>query len=171
MSATAAKRPRLRGRVAEAVAALGRKGLSVSVAESCTGGMLAALITSVPGSSKCFRGGVVAYANDVKTGLLGVKASTIKRCGAVSEETAEEMARGVRERLASDLGISITGIAGPGGGTVEKPVGTVYVAVASARGAVSRRFAFSGSRDMIRRESAREALEMLIGGLATGRGN
>lgn len=136
---------RLRERLGEAVfgeetdtlegvvlAGLVARGLRIATAESCTGGSVAALLTSVPGASRAFVGGVVAYDNAVKERLLGVPAETIYEHGAVSEETVRAMAEGVRERLGADVGVATTGVAGPGGGTPEKPVGTVWVAVATA---------------------------------------
>lgn len=103
------------------------KNLTISCAESCTGGLVAKNITDVGGCSRVFYGGVVSYANEVKENVLKVSPSTLEMYGAVSENTAKEMARGVRELCKTDIGISTTGIAGPDGGTVEKPVGTVYV--------------------------------------------
>ena len=109
------------------VSLLINKNLTISSAESCTGGLVAKKITDVGGCSKVFYGGVVSYANEVKEGVLKVDHSTLEKYGAVSENTAMEMARGVRELCKTDIGISTTGIAGPDGGTAEKPVGTVYV--------------------------------------------
>lgn len=106
------------------------KKLSLSTAESCTGGGIAALITSVPGSSDYFKGGIVAYSNEVKMSLLDVSAETLEMCGAVSRETVVEMAKGAMKRLKTDCAIATSGIAGPGGGTPEKPVGTIWIAVA-----------------------------------------
>ena len=106
------------------------KKLSLSTAESCTGGGIAALVTSVPGSSEYFKGGIVAYANEVKEELLGVRSETLVAYGAVSRETVVEMAKGAMNRLKTDCAVATSGIAGPGGGTPEKPVGTVWIAVA-----------------------------------------
>jgi len=103
------------------------KKLTISCAESCTGGLVAKTITDVGGCSEVFYGGVVSYANEVKENVLKVRSSTLEKHGAVSENTAKEMAKGVRELCKTDIGISTTGIAGPGGGTAEKPVGTVYI--------------------------------------------
>lgn len=111
---------------------LRKKGLSLSTAESCTGGYVAHLVTSVPGSSDYFKGSVVAYANDVKQALLGVQADTLKQYGAVSEQTVREMVSGTIHLLKTDLAVSISGIAGPGGGSPEKPVGTIWMAVGNS---------------------------------------
>jgi nicotinamide-nucleotide amidase len=138
------------------------RGLTVATAESCTGGLVAATLTSVPGSSGYVRGGVVAYADDVKTAALDVPAVTIADHGAVSEETAQAMAEGVRRRFAVDLAVSVTGIAGPEGGTVDKPVGLTYIAVATSGGTTTRRYLWSGDREVNRRDSTRAALEDLI---------
>jgi nicotinamide-nucleotide amidase len=141
--------------------------LKLAVAESCTGGMLGERITSVPGSSDVFLGGVIAYHNDVKKTLLGVRAEDLDRYGAVSEEVALQMARGVRERTGADVGISVTGIAGPGGGTPEKPVGLVWIAVHSSD-TKARRFHVVGDRAEIRQRAAQAALEMVRRTLAKG---
>lgn len=139
---------------------LARRGWRVATAESCTGGMLAERMTGVPGASAWMLGGVIAYDNSVKTAELGVDAALIEEHGAVSEPVARAMAEGVRRRLSADVGVAITGIAGPGGGTDAKPVGTVFVAVASGRCDV-RRMMFPGDRAMIRQFSAAAALNML----------
>ena len=114
-------------------------GLKLAVAESCTGGLVGERLTNIPGSSDVFLGGVIAYHNDVKRKLLGVRAEDMERFGAVSEEVALQMAAGVRERLGADVGVSVTGIAGPGGGTPEKPVGLVWIAIHGSD-AKARRF-------------------------------
>ena len=148
--------------IAEDVGRLLRsKGLTVSVAESCTGGRLGDMLTDVPGSSDYFLGGVISYSNDAKVGLLGVNSKTLKAKGAVSEEVAIQMAAGARTKLGSDIGIGITGIAGPAGGTPTKPVGLVYVAVSSIESSECSRNVFRGSRSSIKDQSARKALEML----------
>ena len=106
------------------------KKISLSTAESCTGGSIAALVTYVPGSSEYFKGGIVAYSNEVKVNLLGVSSSTLEKQGAVSRETVVEMAKGAMKTLKTDCAIATSGIAGPGGGSKEKPIGTVWIAVA-----------------------------------------
>lgn len=138
---------------------LAERGLTLALAESCTGGLVGSRITDVPGSSRYLRGGVVAYANEAKEAQLGVAAATLARHGAVSEETAAEMARGARRLFGADLGLAITGIAGPDGGTAEKPVGTVCFALASADGVVSRRYKLWGTRDWVKILSSQVALD------------
>jgi nicotinamide-nucleotide amidase len=142
-------------------------GLKLAVAESCTGGMLGERITSVPGSSEVFLGGIIAYHNDVKVRALGVRAEDIERHGAVSEQVALQMASGVRERMGADVGVSVTGIAGPGGGTPEKPVGLVWISV-DVSGAKARRFHVGGDRAEIRQRAAQAALEMVRRALSNG---
>jgi nicotinamide-nucleotide amidase len=137
------------------------RGLKIAVAESCTGGMLGERITAVPGASDTMLGGVIAYADAVKENHLGVRLETLQAHGAVSEETAREMAAGVRERFGADVGVSITGIAGPGGGTPEKPVGTVCMAVSAGAAARTVRVQMLGDRDEIRRRSAQAALNLI----------
>lgn len=151
------------GRLAERLLALRQVGgFTVATAESCTGGLVGALITAVPGSSAYYLGGVVSYANSAKTSLLGVDAATLDRFGAVSEETAREMAIGARLGLGADFALSITGIAGPDGGTVEKPAGLVYIGVATPRGALVRRHLFAGDRRAVRAQAAAAALRWLV---------
>lgn len=140
------------------LAALGSRGLSLATAESCTGGMVAAAITDIPGASAVFVGGVVAYSNDVKQSLLHVPATTLATCGAVSAQTALDMARGATDALGADCAISITGIAGPDGGSAQKPVGTVWFGFA-IRGAVTAELAhFDGNREVIRQAATVWAL-------------
>ena len=134
---------------------------TLATAESCTAGLLAGRITDIPGSSDYFDRGVVTYSNRSKTELLGVPEDTIEKYGAVSKETAEAMALGIRRKAGVDYGVSVTGVAGPGGGTKEKPVGTVFIAVASADGIVSRKFSMARDREINRRRSVYAALEML----------
>jgi nicotinamide-nucleotide amidase len=145
--------------------ALRDRSWHVAVAESCTGGLLLTRLTDVPGSSAWVTGGVVAYANSVKTGELGVPLSLIEAHGAVSEPVAEAMAEGVRRLLGAEAGVGITGIAGPEGGTRDKPVGTVVIAVAAGRAAV-RTHSFLGNRDVVRRFATTAALDMLRRALA-----
>lgn len=135
--------------------------LTIAVAESCTGGLLGARLTSIPGSSDVVLGGVIAYANEVKSGLLGVREADLREHGAVSEPVARQMAEGVRERLAASIGISITGIAGPGGGTADKPVGTVWIAAAFSDGTRTRLLRLLGDRDEIRRRATQSSLELV----------
>ncbi|HPE86462.1 MAG: competence/damage-inducible protein A [Candidatus Cloacimonetes bacterium] len=135
--------------------------LTVSVAESCTGGYIAALLTALPGVSECFLGGVVAYKNEVKCALLNVNPDTIDMQGAVSEAVVIQMAEGVRNRTGSDFAIATSGIAGPGGGTDAKPVGTVWIAVAGKNGVTAKSFFFGGNRERIIIQSAAAALNYL----------
>jgi PncC family amidohydrolase len=137
------------------------RALTVAAAESCTGGLVADAITDVSGSSEYFRGSIVAYANEAKTALLDVPDDILAAHGAVSAQVARAMAEGARTRLGTALGVGVTGIAGPGGGTDEKPVGLTYVAVADAKGVDVRRFAWSGDRSANKIASAQAALEML----------
>ena len=140
---------------------LTRDSLTLAVAESCTGGIVAKRMTDLPGSSTYFRGGVVAYADRVKVELLGVEEAVLVESGAVSEAVACDMARGVADRLNTDIGVGVTGIAGPGGGTPEKPVGTVWFAVAR-RGRVSASHrVFSGDREAVRERASQAALLLL----------
>ncbi|HQR47029.1 MAG TPA: competence/damage-inducible protein A [Thermoanaerobaculia bacterium] len=156
-----------------AVGALLRgRGETLALAESCTGGLVAARLTDVPGSSDYFLGSAVTYANTAKTALLGVRAETLERSGAVSEEAAREMAAGARHRFGATIGFSVTGIAGPGGGTPEKPVGTVHLALDAADGTrLHRRSVFPGDRTLVRRWTVTSALVMIRQHLmATGGG-
>ena len=141
---------------------LQERGWTLGVAESCTGGLLGHALTNIPGSSRYFLGGIVAYANPIKHRLLRVEQKTIERHGAVSQETALEMARGARSVLAVDIAAAITGVAGPGGGTAEKPVGTVWIAVSHASGERARLFHLPGNRGQVKQGSVLAALEMLI---------
>jgi nicotinamide-nucleotide amidase len=148
--------------VEELVLALCRaRGLSLATAESCTGGLVAARLTSVPGSSDVFRGAVVSYADEVKERELGVPGETLARHGAVSAETARMMALGVRDRLAVDVAVSVTGVAGPGGGTPEKPVGLVYLHAVSPDGGLAGGFNLPADRDTIRRRATVSALHLV----------
>lgn len=137
------------------------KRKTVAVAESCTGGLVAERLTRVPGSSTFFLGGVVAYSNELKTRLAGVPADLIAADGAVSKSVAQALAEGVRRRTGASIGIGITGIAGPGGGTPEKPVGLVFIALADDRSTSVRRFQFPGDRERVRTWASVAALEMI----------
>lgn len=139
--------------------------LSLSTAESCTGGGVAALITSVPGSSGYFKGGIVAYDNEVKKNLLGVSPETLSAYGAVSRETVIEMAKGAMNRLKTDCAIATSGIAGPGGGTLEKPVGTVWIAVAYKNEIVTMKQEGDDGRAGNVEKAIKNALVMLRNGL------
>ncbi len=143
------------------LAEAGRHHLQIATAESCTGGMLGERITAIPGSSAAYLGGVIAYDNRVKQSLLEVPAEVLERHGAVSAEVAGAMAQGVARRLGTDLALAITGIAGPGGGTVEKPVGLVYVGVVARNERWTERFILGGDRDQIRARAAQGALFQL----------
>lgn len=148
--------------LAEVVLDLCREhSLTLSVAESCTGGMLGARLTAVPGSSEVVLGGVIAYHNRLKIELLGVAHDDLEQDGAVSESVVRQMAQGARLRTGAAVGIAVTGVAGPGGGTAEKPVGTVWIAVDSERGARALKLLLVGDRDEIRRRSAQGALELV----------
>ena len=138
------------------------RGLTVATAESCTGGLVAEAITRVPGSSGYFVGGVVSYADAVKAELLGVPGAVLAAHGAVSEPVARAMAEGARARLGVDLAVSVTGIAGPDGGTLEKPVGLTFIGLASATATTARRYVWSFDRDGDRRASAEAALAALL---------
>ena len=144
-------------------------GLTLATAESCTGGLVAARLTSVPGSSDVFAGAIVAYANDVKTRELGVPEGVLAEHGAVSAETAAAMAQGARERLGVDVALSVTGIAGPDGGTPEKPVGLVYLHAEGPGGGQGREFSFPGDRATIRKRSAVVGLHLLCALLSQSR--
>lgn len=143
------------------LAELEAKRLTLALAESCTGGLTAELVTAVPGSSRVFLGSAVVYANTAKTALLGVPAALVEAHGAVSEEVAIAMAEGTRRRLGADVGLSFTGIAGPDGGSAEKPVGLVHFAVATEHGTKAERTIFSGNRDQIRKRAAFAGLALV----------
>lgn len=145
---------------------LTQQGLSISTAESCTGGLVSHRITTVPGSSAYFLGGVVAYSNEVKMSLLGVSAEVLGRVGAVSDECALAMARGARQSIGSDVAVSTTGIAGPGGATETKPVGLVYTACSTPWGDVCQEHHFLGDRLKTIDASADAALNLALEQLA-----
>ena len=137
------------------------KKLTLALGESCTGGLVAHRLTNVPGSSSYVLGGIIAYSNEAKERLLGVRHETLEEHGAVSAETAIEMARGARTARGADVGLSVTGIAGPGGGTPDKPVGLVYVALAAGDWEQVKRLVWSGSREENKAQSAEVALVLL----------
>ncbi len=140
---------------------LRKKTLTLALAESCTGGLISALITEVPGSSAYFDSGLVTYANKAKMELLGVPEVVLTRHGAVSRECVQAMAKGLQKRRSVDLALSVTGIAGPGGGSEEKPVGTVHIGLATSAGVTSRLHVFKGSRAEVRAQTAEAALQWL----------
>lgn len=150
------------------VARAGEVAATVATAESCTGGLVGSAITAVPGSSAIYLGGCITYSNDAKTALLGVTRDVLAGDGAVSERCARQMADGVRNRLGATLAVSITGIAGPGGGTREKPIGTVWIGLATAEGARAEAFRFSGDRAEVRRASTVAALKAILSELTSG---
>jgi len=139
------------------------KGLTLAVAESCTGGLISDMITDVPGASQFFLMGIVTYSDGSKVSVLGVRESTLMEHGAVSRQAAEEMAVGVRNLRRADLGLSATGIAGPGGATEEKPVGLVYLSLSHRHGQISEREIFSGDRREVKRAASEHALGMILG--------
>lgn len=136
--------------------------ITISTAESCTGGMVSSYLTNIAGSSEYFLGGVVSYSNEVKIKLLSVSPNTLQKFGAVSQETAREMAAGSKEATSGDIAVSITGIAGPDGGSKEKPVGTVCFSIASNRGIASVTHHFHGAREEIRESACLVALELIL---------
>jgi PncC family amidohydrolase len=141
---------------------LEKKNWTVSTAESCTGGLIGAAFTDLPGSSKYYHGGIIAYDNKVKRELLNVPSETLDSYGAVSNQTALAMAIGVKNRIGTECAISTTGIAGPDGGTATKPVGLVYIGIAIADFTNTLRFEFRGSRDDIRNQTVNKALHCLL---------
>ena len=147
--------------VCDIVASLSAKKLTVATAESCTGGLIASTIVDVPGASDCFNEGYVTYSNEAKMKNLGVLDETLMAHGAVSTETATEMAKGVKKRAKADFGLASTGIAGPGGGSPTKPVGLVYIACAYKDKCVVKELHLSGDRTSVRNHAANEALMLL----------
>ena len=138
-----------------------QKGLTLGVVESATGGLISHLITNVPGSSDYYKGSVTAYSDEVKVKIIGVKEDTINKYGAVSYQVAEEMAQGGRKILASDICLADTGIAGPGGATLEKPVGLFYIGLSHKAGTCSQKHNFQGNREQNKRNTAEAALGLL----------
>jgi len=141
---------------------LRERGLKLVLAESCTGGLLGSRLTDVPGSSEYFLGGVVAYAYEAKVALLDVSWDTLNTKGAVSRETVLEMARGVRELMKADIAVSVSGIAGPGGGTPEKPVGTTWIGLVTIDSEIAELFHFSGDREQNKALAVDSALHLLL---------
>ena len=141
---------------------LRERGLKLALAESCTGGLVGDRITNISGSSEYFLGGVVAYAYEAKVALLGVSWETLNSVGAVSHETVLEMARGARKALSADIAVSISGIAGPGGGTPEKPVGTTWIGLVASDGEWTRLYQFDGNREQNKAFAADAALQFLL---------
>lgn len=148
--------------------ALNSRGWTLALGESCTGGLIAHRITEIAGSSEYFLGGVVAYSNLIKESLLNVQPETLKAVGAVSEETAREMARGAREVMRAAVGVSVTGIAGPGGATEGKPVGLTFISVSTPDGEWVERHVFEGDRHANKQASAEAALKLLLQVLSEG---
>lgn len=134
---------------------------TLAIAESCTGGLICNLLTNIAGSSGFFQLGITAYANTAKTKILKVSPALLKKHGAVSSPVAAAMARGVRQILKTDYGLSVTGIAGPGGGSKNKPVGLVFIALSCPQKTIVRKFLFKGSRKVIKKQAAQTALKML----------
>ena len=135
--------------------------ITISTAESCTGGSLGKIITSVPGASSIYGYGFITYANEAKEKILGVSHETLEKHGAVSPDTALQMAKGAREVSGSDVSVSVTGIAGPGGGTAEKPVGLVYIAISDKYGEEYRKLNLSGNRDEVRTQTCDEVFKLI----------
>ncbi|MDR1060273.1 MAG: nicotinamide-nucleotide amidohydrolase family protein [Clostridiales bacterium] len=144
-----------------ALNALAERGKTLALAESCTGGLAASRLTDIPGASRVLLMSAVTYSNEAKMSALGVKASTLQAFGAVSAETAREMAIGARKAFGSDMAVSVTGIAGPGGGTDEKPVGLVHLALADSAGVRSKEIRAVGPRSRIRNVSCLHAFDMI----------
>lgn len=139
-----------------------RRGVTIATAESCTAGLVASALADIPGSSAVLRGGAVTYCDGVKRDVLGVHATTLDTYSAVSEQTAAEMAEGARKLFDSDLSVSLTGYAGPGGGSSADPVGTVYIAVCDRRETSVHRCSFQGERNEVRRIACETALQLLL---------
>lgn len=137
-------------------------GKTIATAESLTGGGIGAALTAVPGSSAVYRGGVISYTNDVKSAVLGVSAVTLGAFGAVSEQTAGEMATGVRRLLKTDIAVSVTGLAGPGGDEFAHPVGTVYIGYEDSCRSIVRCYRFEGDREAVRAKTVEAALQLIL---------
>ena len=145
----------------EIISKLVEKSITVSTAESCTGGSLGKIITSVSGVSSIYGYGFITYANEAKEKILGVSHGTLKEHGAVSFQTALEMAEGARRVSGSDIAVSVTGIAGPGGGTAEKPVGLIYIAIADKNGSDYKKLNLSGNRSEVRAQTCNEVFSII----------
>lgn len=140
---------------------LKKHSMTIATAESCTGGMIGETLTAIPGVSECYGFGVITYANEAKQKLLGVSAKTLENFGAVSSQTACEMAEGVLKLSGADIAVAVTGIAGPGGGSAEKPVGLVYIGIAlKGKGSIAYRNVFAGDRDSVRRSTVKTAITL-----------
>ena len=146
----------------QAVSRLNASGLTLATAESCTGGLLGKLLTDVPGASGVYKGGVISYTNEVKRRLLGVSQETLDVCTAVSRGTAHEMARGAREVIKADIGLSTTGLAGPDGDGTGRPVGLVYIALDMPGCSFCRELHLTGDREAVRAQAAEAALALLL---------
>ena len=149
-------------RAEEVIARLKAQGLTLATAESCTGGLIGAMLTDVPGASAVYKGGIISYVNEIKHRLLGVEQETLDVCTAVSRETAHEMAKGAREAVKADVGVSTTGLAGPDGDGTGRPVGLVYIALDMEGFSYCRELHLTGGRSEIRAQAAHEALLMLL---------
>ncbi len=136
--------------------------LTLAIAESCTGGLICHTVTNIPGSSTFFEVGIISYSNTAKAQFLNVQKKTLERYGAVSSQTAEEMAQGIRIKAGADIGLSTTGVAGPGGGTAEKPVGLVYIALSNEKKTTVYKYTFTGNRWENKESTCQKALEILI---------
>ena len=136
--------------------------LSVAAAESCTGGLLSHILTGVSGSSEYFMGGIVAYSNRIKADILGVQPETLNHYGAVSSQTAAEMAKGIRKLFLTDIGLSTTGIAGPTGGTIEKPVGLVWIGISTCLSTKTEKYLFNGNRNQVKTSTVSHVLSNLL---------
>ncbi|MCI8589248.1 MAG: CinA family protein [Clostridiales bacterium] len=152
----------MKNNINQLISLLKENHMTIAAAESCTGGLLSAAITSAAGASAVFEGSIISYANRIKENMLGVASTILTTHGAVSEPCAKAMAEGVRQKIGADIGVSITGIAGPGGGTPQKPVGTVYIGLSFAGGTLAKRFQFDGSREDVRRQSVAQAIEEVL---------
>ena len=146
----------------ELIARLKEQKKTIATAESCTGGGIGAALTAVPGSSSVYKGGVVSYTNEIKTKLLGVSPALLQQQGAVSEAVACAMAQGAREVLQTDVAVSVTGLAGPGGDEYGNPVGTVFIGIADESGVMAKKFLFPGNREQVRDAAVSAALVWLL---------